>query len=613
MGTGMRQALLALAGDKKTVAALPPDSPLARHLPAAQAAIEAFCAGDDEAMRAALRQIPFRSPYRDLRWLLEALTAYPRDREAGLARLAKIAPDSPFRCPAQAAAALLRGEQPKGKAAREFVAAFHAPPEDARALFRQWLKQAREQPDDHLREALKALLVHYPQGLNAYEKVFGRLDEVERLRLRALHEEHHGDPLQAYGHWVDLAMAYQKQGENLKAAAVARHLAELAREFGGPADSEVENNLQNARILDPDDRANWLDLAEYYRLVDDQKARRQVIDAALKRFPDDPKVIAAAAATAFDRQTYQKAARLYRRLLALDPLDQNAQGMLLASLLGQARKQLGDGRPDLARKTLQEALRQAPDAERQGRIWAFQGIVELIDGDPVAAAHASDQVRTRLPPPLDEWVITATVMLIDHPSIDSKPFLKTLRQVMEHAALQPLEKTRVLTLLRDAAGLAGEDWDAAQALLRAGQRYFKRALTLDWSLEELRVLGELLLQLECWQWLRDLVRGHPLWKQRHPLLIWLDAEAKCRGVPENLGPHDMRRLFTALDQAAKSGDHWLAQRIDALVSAHSPVDLEAAEAELVRVAQEQGMTPQEVLQTVVDIFNGVFDFDRKKQ
>ena len=72
------------------------DSPIVQIYPRALAAIDIFCTGQAEKLEDALRQIPIRSPYRDLRTLLIGLHHLSRDKAKGGEFLSKIAADSPY-------------------------------------------------------------------------------------------------------------------------------------------------------------------------------------------------------------------------------------------------------------------------------------------------------------------------------------------------------------------------------------------------------------------------------------------------------------------------------------------------------------------------------------
>jgi len=188
----------------------------------------------------------------------------------------------------------------------------------------------------------------------------------------------------------------------------------------------------------------------------------------------------------------------------------------------------------------------------------------LGEGCPSGADDCFHQARRLLAPPLADWRIAAEALLTRRPPSVTDALSKSLRLVLAHAALNP-DKAVMTALLDDAAELARIDPDAARLLLRTGNGYFRRLARLEWSLGEIDTLGERLLTLERYQWLRDLVRSHPRWGQRPPLLVYLDLAAKCRGVAENLNFHDVGRLLRALEQVGED-QPWLRDRIEGLLA-----------------------------------------------
>ncbi|MBF0624250.1 MAG: hypothetical protein HQL82_05530, partial [Magnetococcales bacterium] len=90
-------SLAILSGNGEVLAALPPDHPLARHQPQAQAAVEAFVAG--HGANEQLRLLPARSPYRSFRLFLQALACHrdsPREADELLRRLPPGTPLEPL-------------------------------------------------------------------------------------------------------------------------------------------------------------------------------------------------------------------------------------------------------------------------------------------------------------------------------------------------------------------------------------------------------------------------------------------------------------------------------------------------------------------------------------
>ncbi len=562
-----RQVLLALAGDERALASLAPESPLARHLPMAQAAVAAFCRGDDAAMDAALAGLPYRSPYRDLRWLLKGLACHPENPAAGRRFLARIAPDSPFHLPARIAAAVLTGKAlPPASPFQEFAAALcRAGPSDKPVVVRRLIESGDGRTDV---ETLKGLLVHAPAAIPLYQERIAPLPPAERLRLEALHQEHYGGRRRACELWRELLARYRER-EPLKAAAIAGHLASLTADLSGAEDPEVARWLEQAVRLDPDDRAVWLKLADHYRRRGKRVELRKTLTRALARFPDDGELRRLAARAALERGACRQAAGHAKRLLRRDPLDQRARDLLFQAQVVQARKCLVAGREDLVRRALTDAWTAAGDDRRRAQVRVLEGLAALGVGDRSGADACFHQARRLLDPPLADWRIAAEALLTRQPPSVAGALLKSLRLVLAHAALNP-DKSTMTALLDDAAELARCDSDAARLLLKTGGRYFRRLARLEWSLAEIDILGERLLMLECYQWLRDLVRSHPRWSQSPPLLVYLDLAAKCRGVAENLNLHDAGRLLQALEGVGKD-QAWLRERIEGLL-----VDFQAA-------------------------------------
>ncbi|HYQ92235.1 MAG TPA: hypothetical protein VES89_09245, partial [Candidatus Competibacteraceae bacterium] len=90
-------AALLLAGHKDIAPVLPATSALCQHLASAQAALHAYCQGADEAsVREHLKSIPFRSPYKELRQLLNALTKLESEPAEVLSLLDRLTANSPY-------------------------------------------------------------------------------------------------------------------------------------------------------------------------------------------------------------------------------------------------------------------------------------------------------------------------------------------------------------------------------------------------------------------------------------------------------------------------------------------------------------------------------------
>ncbi|GAB6068600.1 hypothetical protein JCM13664_19200 [Methylothermus subterraneus] len=539
------QVLRALAGDED----LTEDAPDRKHLLAAQAAIAAYCQGDDAAMHEALQAIPFRSPYRDLRFLLGALTAFPERIEEGKRWLARIGPDSPLAPVAEAVDAIFAGDRRALRpAAREFADAILGPKLSLPELFAALLAQVQGPHAPVVQEALKALLVDYPEGKAAYRERFP-LPAVEEQRLAALAAERAEDFKTAFKLWGEVGCGYEQAGKRLEAA-VARHRAALAAKLFGPQAAEVEKMLQRAVRLDPDHRESWLELAEWYQRLGNLKALSKLLKGALSRFPDDPAVLEMAATVALARGACQYAARLTAKHLTLDPRDRAARQRLFAATLSLARKQIASGRLQLAAKELGKAAEWVSTAKEQAKLNALEVVLALRRGEP------EPHFPSLLPAPLGEFWLTAEVLCLAPER--AKPYLSRLREVFKVAALSvyPDHLIGVLDLAQEAVSSGAPK----EPLLKAARPLLRRGVFLKWREEELEAVCERLLALEQYQWVRDYARG-PLWRRKLPALYYFDVVAKCQGAAAALGWRDWLVLEQALGAAQAGGRHRLAARI----------------------------------------------------
>lgn len=612
-------ALACLAGNKHALESAGADSPLVRHLPAAQDALAAYCQGDDGAMAAALKQIPFRSPYRDLRWLLSALTCYPEDPAKGLDLLNQIPSASPFSGPAQVVAALFQpaaNSQDLSPVARTFLATFRGRGNQVKPkqLFAKLLGAARATQAPELVERLRGFLAWYPQGIKAFEKTFGPLPDTEALRLQALYQERHGNPAEAFNRWVDLGQAYDLLGDTPRAAAVCRHLIDIIdKEYGGD-DPELEIYLKNLVSLEPDDRQAWLRLAAFYQGRDDLVARGRCLDQALQQLPGDPRILEAAAEAAIERGANKKAVQLTRKLLTIDPINQSARARLIQAHLNHARKQLGAGKYDLARKEVESAESLAREPQEQAEILIVRGYVAQFANLLESGDQWFDQARNLLPPPLGDWLVAAEALRCRLPGKEIKPQLKQLRLILDTASLQ-VNKATLIRLLQSGQQLQRRGIEPTP-LFQAGNTYFKKGAGLDWSLEELEQACQLLLDLERYQWVRDYLRNSPWWQQKPPSLVYFDIAAKCRGVATNLNLADVDRLERVLDQLEEDRQSQWAGKILALLEAYDQGRIAAGgvipssgplaefDAEVKAIAEETGTPPEAIMAQLMDLIMG---------
>ncbi len=404
-----RLAVLLVCGqDDDIAAALPADSPLIRQRDAVLAAMQAYCRGDDAAMQASLKTVPFRSPYRELRLLLQGLATLTTDPQTALVQLARIDADSPLarftelvRIAALDGIELLDAVAGLSTAERSLVLTLKGwnqgrielaqrLPEprqtSPRTLFQFALRSADQVEASRVRRFCLALLPHYPEGLPAFEKHFGSLPKAERERIHALAAEARDDLEDASNHWraciKSLLPPRIDCDDALETALILRHTAELSRRLEGsnPWNPELWDDLVRSLELDPDDKPTYLHLMELARQRDDRKAQDHWTEQAVRRFPEDAEVLMAAGMAAYRRQSFKKAARFAGTLLERDPINPHARNLLISCHLAHARKQIKAAKHELAERELSEAATHARDEDQRGIVALNRGFLALSQG-----------------------------------------------------------------------------------------------------------------------------------------------------------------------------------------------------------------------------------------
>ncbi len=89
-------AAVLLSGDKKSLELLSAESLVISHYPLAQTLLGAFLSGTPDQASKALKKIPFRSPYRNFRFLIGGLLQLENDPAQADTILQKIPKDSPY-------------------------------------------------------------------------------------------------------------------------------------------------------------------------------------------------------------------------------------------------------------------------------------------------------------------------------------------------------------------------------------------------------------------------------------------------------------------------------------------------------------------------------------
>lgn len=571
---------------------LPADDPVVSHAGPARDALTAYCAGDDVAAEAALKCIPFRSPYRDWAQLLKALLRLPGKEVSTL--LDRIPADSPFAPLVQAARLALLSEADAlaamgqlGVAARRFAAVLRGWPERRlalwealhregeapapRRLLRVMWEHRAELGEDWVRQHALRLLVHeYPRSLDWFQATgMGRLSGAEKTLVAAWHAEESRNPWNITDAWLDAISVLRGTSDPapdsdaaLRLALMHRRLEERWHLLNGPGELRhtVLKQLEQSLRFDPSDRPTYQRLIAYYRAQGQLKDARRLLDEALARWPEDVEVLGEALETSLAGNAFKKAAGFARRILAVDPINRQARDRLLEAHLSHARKQVHKDRHDLAHKELEDAMEWARDARAKARLDLVRGFVDLVEDE----AQGQAALRTAYQA-LGGDLAARLDLALEAERLRHSPeaLIKTLGLPKPG---HPERAELMAWLHRIRAEL-----DAGQDLPRAVLLYFEPMLKggakLDLSRPESESLCETLARLQLNEprltYARAALRRWP----GEPLFELHAFEARHAGRYWTARDQEVERLEEALERARAAGDMRTVHRIAGVLEA----------------------------------------------
>ena len=577
------------------LAGLAADSPVLQHRAAARAALAACAHGDEAALAAALQAISFRSPYRDLRPLLRALSLHASDPQQAASALARVPEKGPFEPLAQVlqvclmpAGEWLAGLRGLDEAGRTLVLDLKGCPPAQRALvldlmartgdaptpvelFDLAMRHCRAMTGGIVRPLCLRLLPHAPQRLDAFRANLPPLAAAEQERVLALAAELKQDPDRAEPHWLRLvkllsatpATSATPAGQQ-RAALVLRRLADEHSHHSpdGSLCAHAQDWLAQSLKLDPADRATHLRLVRDARLHGSLKQARSLLDAARERFPDDAPLLQEAVEVALAAGAFKKAAGLAKQVLQLDPINPRVRTLIGRAHLSHARKQIDAHNRAAARRELDEAATWLRSADERG-------LVRLLQGFAAESAAAADSLWHEAVAELGP-LLGAFHLLMEGGRSGLEARVLLGRAGVDLAAPPSVEQT---VALAQGLNLLPERDRALHAVLAALRGMLERAAgALHLSESEHVLVCEALLRHEQQALTRRFAKAAlERWPQR-PVFVYLDAAAQYGAQPWRMPRHEWQRLDRVFEQAQDEGDQRTARRLSKLLGAAAGPD-----------------------------------------
>ncbi|MBK5969952.1 MULTISPECIES: tetratricopeptide repeat protein [Thiorhodovibrio] len=218
----------------------------------------------------------------------------------------------------------------------------------------------------------------------------------------------HGDPFDLIECWRECAQLQMFQSEEardaqspLRIALILRRTDRVLKVLERCSASQepdafelaVAEQLEESLRWDPDDRATYLKLIEFFRKARQLKDARRVLELGQKRWPRDLPLMIEAMQTALDGGAFKKAATLAKKVLEIDPINTDVRRRLVGAHFLHAHKQVGNRRLDLARKELVDAQEWASNDEDKDQLSLGLVLVDAMDRRSTDAALAELKAR----------------------------------------------------------------------------------------------------------------------------------------------------------------------------------------------------------------------------
>lgn len=552
---------------------LPHESLFLTHFKIAQTAIQAYQDGNNDKLQAALKQIPYRSAYRDLRTLLSAIVAMADSPVQAQILLTKIPAVSAY---APAAKLLLACARDGAELVEDLVEFNHQQRSfvgDIIGLNKKQLDFVQHYSREHehlsdkvqfnlaiqyldlldtdtVQQFCQALLASYHAGKKDYYKHFGEPDEFEEYRVKALRCEQDNNLYDADYYWREcISILDANAAENgLQIALILQRMA--AREPEGDKRTEL---LIDSVAYEPDNRNTYLQIMHYFsQQQETAKEHKLWLSKTLEQFPQDVDVLTQAVKAATRNKTFKKASQYAAKILSIDPLNTFAKQTLFASYLAHAQRLMREKNYRLVAKEISEA-----EQLKSGKAYSKQ--LELMHALLYFASEDKQQGIQKISTALAD-LHTDPVNRMFHASmqalLNGLPVATILRELPQ--AKEYLLSTQEMSDLIQQFELYAIDSDNFGYLYKALDKIkapLKKSLSDQNYPEELLLnLCKVLDSFEHFELLRHCARVAQL-QCKKPIWMYYRVYADKNGKAEDCSYWEIQRLENANKQAREAKDY----------------------------------------------------------
>ncbi|MFI3154645.1 MAG: hypothetical protein QX199_00670 [Methylococcaceae bacterium] len=574
---------------------LPKDSAFIIHLGFVRAALKAYQNNKLEELEQALKQLPFRSAFRDFRTLLKAALSLPDSAEQAQSLLTKIPAASPYYQSAQ----LLLAATHNGSVLvndllqldfkqRQIIGTVKEFSKKQFELLETLLKQKDHLSDkvrfnsaiqyrelfglDLAKAYCRAILITYPAGQRDFNKHFGGIDEFEQFRLKALQHERDRDYDSAEYYWKQGITLLKKQGAPaaFKIALIMRHIAAHKQ-----TPREAMQWLVDSLEHDPGDRDSYLKILQYYehpqQQADDYK---QWLDKAIKAFPNDIDMLVLVIKAALANKAFKKATQYAQAILKIDPVNTFAKQVLFTSHLAHARKLIKTKKFHLVEKEIQQAEKLNIGKRYQTQAQLMRGFFVFMTEDKKQGLQQIADAMQKM----NEGSLCAHFCIVMETllmGLTLAPILKALPAPAKNYQLSEQELTRLVQLVQQYHSNDKGNQTVLHKALEKIKAIIKQSVKQQkYSEETLLMLCQCLDSIGHFELLRHCAKiALPRWVK--PIWVFYKTYAEANGQADQCSNFEIIRLKYQLGEAHKQSDDrtvmLIAKFIDQYYKAHNPL------------------------------------------
>ncbi len=552
---------------------LPQSSVLITQLEIIKTALQHYQDNKRDELNNDLKSIPYRSAFKDLRTLLNAVQLIPEETSQAQKLLTKIPDNSIY---SQAANLLLsftlEGQELLDKLAtlsnkqRKLITKLkgfnkeqiqfidyliqHKDRLNDKIKFNVAIKYQSLWDSDFIQQFCQALLAHYPAGRRDFNKYFTRPGVFEENRIKALVYESKDNTYAAEEHWlncIDALKAEENPDNHLKIAFIQRHIAKQQ-----PSSEESTQLIIDSLEYDPEDLSSYKqilhDLSQY---DEDIKEYKSWLKKALEKFPDNIDILTQAINTAMDNKANKKACQFALKILKQDPLNTFAKDVLFTSHLAHARVLITSKKYHLVDNEINQAEALKLGKHYLSQTQLLRGILCFVsEGKEKGLKYIAEALNHQHLDPVNAYFQVAMEALLANLPYTS--ILKVLIPVKGYL-LSEQELKRVIQQLE----YYGKD-KSIEPLLHKALDKIKPALKI--SLAEQSYTEDLFLSLtealdkhNAFQLLRYCSK-QALDRWNKPIWHYYQAYSNCNGEPESCNYNFILRLEKAQQQTSEDKD-----------------------------------------------------------